>query len=350
MIFMKNQESFHEILLHMNIGDVIRILHDTCNYLKDVKLIPRDINDGGHLLNPLYVDGNIISIHEKYYPKLTEVHGIFGIDASVYPVAESKDGFVVAVAGAIIKEEDNKKNIALRYGPILSYLSKNTIKDIKKLYPADNRILHLALSNIVYAKKLVLKIFEGHLVVTAIKLGKERDIILIDGPLDKYITILNSISPPRIIAGLVKKSKLLRYFPELTEEIVSSPLPIVIPIYNLLKGMTVAKTVDVHLGKFSMCGMPLRIDIYNKYDDSNRDFHHYVFDAIYTSSYELTGYPNALKEAHILSKISRSELISIKIKLYEYGAKIDYSPKIRDFLFGPYNKSPSEWVTDNVNI
>ena len=90
----------------------------------------------------------------------------------------------------------------------------------------------------------------------------------------------------------------------------------------------------VYVGIFRLAGVPMRVDLAKIPGSSEVDVLNYVYSSSHTSS----GYLEVLKEAHILSKISRGEVIGLKQYVEaEFGINFIESFSLRDVLFGAFN-------------
>jgi len=353
MNIMKNQKTITiSQILTLNPNTILDQLVKTCLLLKNKPIVPRDPDNSPYMPNPLYQVKSTISGYERIYPRLRKLSSVIGIDSSVYSIAESDDGYVLVTCGALVVEENINDVKVYRYGPIPIYISPSSISSLQHLISIfigniSNDTINLVTKNLNYAKRLIIILIESLLITYAIELAETNSIILIDGSLQRFKRLTNLLhkaySKNVYVVGVSKRSKLYKYFPNILYEVVSSPLPVVIKLQDLPIKYRI-RGISTYIGKLHKHGIPLRIDFHDKYDP------HIIIDSIFSNSYEPTGYPNVLKEAHIGAKILRSELIGIKLTLSKLGVVFKYSPKFRDFLFGPFNKSSSEWVYRNVNI
>ncbi len=335
------QEKHHKYNEYSRLDYFIKVMQKTCQYLKGVKLVPKEPGHA-YAIAPIFKYGNDdMSLSYRYYPKRVIDTTLVGIDSSIHPIAESKNGYVFALQGAIILHSI-KGNKIFRFGPILSYISKDTmhiINDIPNCHILYSKQYSL---NPTIIKKFLIDLFEYTLLHEAISLSQKRSIITVDGTLTrfiKYTYIFGDSLFKRIvergiyITGISKKSRLFKLFPHITTEVIKSELPIVIRIQDSIFRRLQLHNIHIYLGKFSKCGIPLRIDIL--YTNNSYTC---VFDNLYTIAYAATGYPNVLRDAHITAKISKAELIGLRLYLERLGAQILPSFRIRDILFGVYNK------------
>jgi hypothetical protein len=152
------------------------------------------------------------------------------------------------------------------------------------------------------------------------------------------------ISRDRCVAGVSKKSKLYKRYPHYVSALYMSRGPTIVRIPNRLVRFGSSHNW-IFLARFSQRSVPLRIDI-PKYIDNPYP----ILDHIYTGISVNTGYPDVLKEAHVSSKLLRNEILALKILVKRLGGKFIQSPRIRDVLFGSFNKSPGEWVSNNAAL
>jgi hypothetical protein len=146
------------------------------------------------------------------------------------------------------------------------------------------------------------------------------------------------------IAGVSKKSKLYKRYPNLVSTLYhcSEATSIKVPFKPI--SYSYAQN-HIFIAKFSVRSVPLRIDIPKYIENPYR-----ILDAIYTGASFNTGYPDVLKEAHVTSKLVRNELLSLKILARRLGGRFIDSSKVRDILFGSFNRSSSDWVGKNAAI
>lgn len=341
MNIMKNQLVFYQNkAIYEGMSHFLKIIKSTCEYLSGVKLIPKDI-DYTYSVNPLYkYDDYFKDAHYIYYPKKIFNAMLIGIDSSIYPIAESKDGYIFVFKGAIVKSKyGHENNNVYKYGPAICYISDDT-KEILRSLPEFNKYFSLTdiIINPILLRKILLEVFELYLIYEACRFVEDNCIIVIDGTLKKYSkyiqhTIQKSLFNGKYnfyLTGVSKKSKLFKLYPYILSELVQCKLPIVIKLNDVPKRFS-SNNIDIYFGKFSKDGIPLRIDI-----PKTTKCHMCVFDSLYTMAYIFNGYPNVLRDAHITAKLSKSELLSAKIYIENKGAKFLSSFRIREILFGAY--------------
>ncbi|PCN51200.1 hypothetical protein B6U99_00190 [Candidatus Geothermarchaeota archaeon ex4572_27] len=331
---MKNQE-FAGIAVEERLSSVnyvIRAMMETCEHLSGASLVPRDPGDGGYVVSPAYLGtergGNG---YRRYYPRFRWLDAVVGVDSSVYPLAESSDGFVFAICGAIVVERGGVVDVR-RVGPIIFYASPRSIASLARALGIEIPNPARYVRDVGRARKLAISIFEAGLLLDAVKLGET---VLLDGSLERMPS--QAWDGIRQAAGVSKRSQLFKQHPDALAEVVRSPIPVVVHV-GFRRGLS------VYLGKFGRHGVPLRLDVPVEADCEA------VFDGILANVHDGTGYPNVLREAHIASKILKSEVLGMMARLMAMGARIAPSVRLRDLLFGPFNRPPSEWVTPGAGV
>ena len=324
----------------------INLLENTCQRLKGIKLVPRETSYS-YLVNPIFKYEQVFhKLLPKHYPKKVFNAILIGIDSSIKPIAESKHGYVYILCGAIVKEElPQGKKLIYRYGPLLCYLSGETALLFSRELGLSEKILKKMFLNYVLAKKFLISTFEYFLAKYAISSAENGSVVLIDGSLNKYMgkfnlydTLLEGLRRRGIyLVGIAKRSRLFKLYSHVLANIVQSRVPVMIRLNDVPRRFA-CDNVEVYLGKLSKCGVPLRVDILRIAADGDVDSRSFVLDAIYSAAYSITGYPNVLRDAHITAKISKAEVLGLKVYLDNLGAQFVPSFKIRDVLFGLYNK------------
>jgi hypothetical protein len=136
------------------------------------------------------------------------------------------------------------------------------------------------------------------------------------------------------VVGLSKKSKIFKKYPELFAIMLSRAEPIYLRVPHYLARLGRAcEYIDTFIVKFSSIGFPFRVDIVRE------GRYHTILNEIFSSSINEYGYPEVLKEAHILSKLSRFEMLALRRFIEVLGGNFHDSFRLRDIIFGAFNSS-----------
>jgi hypothetical protein len=319
----------------------VGVLNESLEFLRGEVLIPRDSGDNVFNYLPLLPPMSESTDGFEFYGfrRVSDVRPMAGLDSSVVPIAESRDGFVLGVKGAIVYDYGLGYE-AISVGPMPLYISLKLIDFYSSRFGLSPNFVRRAALDIGYAKRLSIDIFENILLERTF--SRYRDlIILLDGSLIgpvKYRNLIrNSLlmrARDRVVSvvGISKRSKLLKKYPYLYGIVVSKGVPGALKVPPVVFKRRLGG-VNVFIARFNPLGIPFRVDICD-YEDFQR-----VLDEIYSSKLGDSGYPEVLKEAHILSKFSWSEVIVLRRFLESIGAEFRQAFRLRDVLFGAYNKS-----------
>ena len=313
---------------------------DTLKYLDGEVLIPREVEDGIFNFTPFFGGEEDEEPLTNFHPfhKVERYRKIIGMDSSVIPVAESKDGFVLGLKGSVVIEfKDSYEVVVL--GPTPIYISLKNTKIFTDSLGYPKGFVKRASLDIGYAKKLAIDVFEAKILMNILEEYRDS-IILLDGSLagsfkydkERFSHVLNLAKlHDNFLAGISKKSKLMKRYPYFYKIAISHGVPgaIEIPKFIIKKNFL----FSVFISLFKGSGLPFRVDIPLNEDPVS------ILNQIYSSSITPVGYPEVLKESHILSKFSRFEILVLKRYLEFRGAYFVNTERLRDMIFGAFNKS-----------
>lgn len=317
---------------------------DMLNHLNGTILVPRGSGDDVFDYSPLmdYVGDNLTANDATIY-RLVRVKSdkaVVGVDSSVIPIAESIDGFVLAVKGCIVAERAHSFETLL-LGPYPIYISDKNINTLMREFRIAKEALRRAPYEISAAKQLSIEIIEKLLLTITFNYINDS-IVLIDGPLTRITNVHRCLADysniNNVVVGFVKRSKVVKRFPFIFKLILSLGYECAIELPWPQNGPI--KSLVVLLAKG---GLPFRVEILN-----NGAHVKDVLDIIYSSAITSIGYPEVLRCAHIFSRISRLEIITLIGLMEKYGAKYVTCEKLRDMLFGPFNKHLVGDVNDSL--
>lgn len=335
---MKIHESINNIHLDHQVNTDFIV--DTLEYLDGEVLIPRDVEDGVFNFMPFFGNEEDNASLFKFYTfhKIEQRRKIIGIDSSVIPIAESKDGFVLGLKGSVVVELDGSYEVVV-LGPAPIYISLKSAKIFTEYLGYPEMFVKRASLDIGYAKKLAIDVFETRILMNTLD-KYSSSIILIDGSLvgsfkysrERFSYVLNlAKSHNNSLAGISKKSRLMKLYPYFYKVAMSYGVPGALEVPRFVVRKTSLFSIFISLFKAS--GLPFRVDIPLNENSI------YILNQIYSSSITPVGYPEVLKESHILSKFSRFEVLVLKRYLEVRGAYFVNTERLRDMIFGAFNKS-----------
>ncbi len=330
----------HELInIHSNKRLESNPIIDSLEYLDGEILIPRDVEDGIFNFLPLFKEetkeGSFFSF--KQFHKVNLNKKIIGIDSSIIPIAESKNGFVLGLKGSVVVEFKKSYEVVV-IGPIPIYISLENIRLFTERLGYPEAFIRKASLDIGYAKKLAVDIFETNILVRTLE-RYEDSIILIDGSLSKpfkygrerFSYMFNiAKSHDNSLVGISKKSRLMKKYPLLYNIVLTYSVPGALKVPSFMVKRN--STFSIFISLFKASGLPFRVDIPTGIDSSH------ILNQIYSSSITPIGYPEVLKESHILSKFSHFEVLVLKRYLEFRGAHFVNTERLRDMIFGAFNK------------
>ncbi|MEM0057000.1 MAG: DNA double-strand break repair nuclease NurA [Candidatus Geothermarchaeota archaeon] len=333
----------HEKAPYSTLTQIQKLL-DLLSHLDGAILIPRGLNDDVFNYLPLIngIDNDLI-VNDATVHRLTKVKSnktIVGIDSSVVPIAESIDGFILAVKGCIVIEKTHSFENIL-FGPYPIYISTRNTSTLLKEFQITGEIFKRAPYEVSVAKRLSIEIVEKLLLSIAFNYI-DNSLVLIDGPLTRIMSTCRSLlgynGTNNIIVGFIKKSKMIKSFPFLFKLALSLGYECAIELpYSQNKSI---KSFIVLLAKG---GLPFRVEVLN-YGTCIKE----VLDTIYSSTITPIGYPEVLRCAHVFSKISQLETIALIGLMEKYGAKYVSCERLRNILFGPFDKHLAGGISDSL--
>ena len=315
-------------------------IFDTLEYLNGEVLIPREVEDGTFNFLPFFGDeeDEMSSINFHPFHKVERYRKIIGMDSSVIPIAESKDGFVLGLKGSVVIEFNDSYEVVV-LGPTPIYISLKNIKIFTDFLGYPKEFVKRASLDIGYAKKLAVDVFETKILMNILEEYKDS-VILLDGSLvglfkygkERFSHVLNLANlHNNFLAGISKKSRLMKRYPYFYKVTMSHGVPgaLEIPKFIIKKNFL----FSIFISLFKSSGLPFRVDIPLNENPIS------ILNQIYSSSITPVGYPEVLKESHILSKFSRFEILVLKRYLEFRGAYFVSTERLRDMIFGAFNKS-----------
>ena len=267
---------------------------------------------------------------------LKEETTIVAIDSSSIQVAETEEGILYAVKSGIAIATQGQTQAHFKIGPILFYLSEDTLKHSE----LDHRITKLILFDNESAKRLIRVKVER-----AIQLELSRHftgaILLVDGSLRSSIfehrchtlkkIVENCALYKNTVAGISKSTK-LRILDKISLPLTKIKGPGYIDVNLIIKSLVRNIIGDSLLVKFgnSHTSPILRLDIATA--DGNKDT---SLGKILGNDSIARGYPESLQLAHHISTFTGTEVSCLKSHvLNKYDVVEMASEDIRKKLLG----------------
>jgi hypothetical protein len=267
---------------------------------------------------------------------LKEETTIVAIDSSSIQVAETEEGILYAVKSGIAIATQGQTQAHFKIGPILFYLSEDTLKHSE----LDHRITKLILFDNESAKRLIRIKVER-----AIQLELSRHftgaILLVDGSLRSSIFEHRSHTLKKIIENCalykntvagISKSTRLRILDKISLPLTKIEGPGYIDVNLIIKSLVRSTIGDSLLVKFgnSHTSPILRLDIVTA--DGNKDM---SLGKILGNDSIARGYPESLQLAHHISTFTGTEVSCLKSHvLNKYDVVEMASEDIRKKLLG----------------
>ncbi len=333
----------------------LRILAQTVEELRGKLLIPRTVAST-YTLKPLLIqslkmNGGRFSVSQL--ERLPSKREVLGIDSTAIPIAESREGILLAARASLIRRTLNEDYGVERVGPILAYITERTLNELRSELVASRRIMRLAPVDPWYSKQIIMTILENWLLWRAVSTSWEA-IILVDGSLRPSIIKLRNYPIQNIIReaerrgntliGVSKRSKLFKWCPgklmKLAEE--EPPSAVEVPeAHRYLKNLL----GNVYFALLSKDGMPLRVDV-SLYEETPLQ----RLNELYSSDYVYRGYPETLRRAHVFSKLSKTERIGLRSSLRLFDARLIPAEKERVLLFGAFCGAARDWRAADAHL
>lgn len=339
-----------ETVLKSNLGSytVLEKLRRTTDKLDQEILIPRTQSATYSFksflqTNPLRQDNDCLDSNS--IRKVDHKRPVIGIDSSCVAIGESIKGILVAIKATVVKINEGKCTLH-RFGPVLVYLTNETIQDLKNILIASRRVIKLSIIDPTYSTQLAMNLIERFLLYKEIIDNKDA-IILVDGSLRTsnielkdcpLHTILNEATDRNnVVIGISKQSKLFKWCSKDFIKLAERDPPIVVEVHDAKKYLN-NLLGEVYFALFSSEGIPLRVDL----SCNGGDPLHYL-NILYSSDLFYFGYPETLRQAHIFSKLSKAEMIGLKSSIDLCKGKLVSTGRGRDILFGAFNRTAVEW-------
>lgn len=333
---------FHDSLGFKQLGAILEPSLNQCltsdfgNFLDGKKII---FNNGETRLVPINgwhanskYSGNPVITFEPVKENAT----VLAIDSSCIQIAETEEGALYAVKCGIATAFRGQTHAHFKMGPMLFYLSDDTLKHSE----LDHRIAKLVLFDSESAKRLIrIRVERG------VQLELSRclceAIILVDGSLTSSVwehrnqtlrkVVENCSLYKNTIVGISKSTK-LRILDKISIPLTRINSSGLIDVDLIIKGLirnTIGDSILVKIGNSNNSPI-LRADVFTPGGDKVRSF-----GKILWNDSVARGYPETLQLAHHISTFTSTEISCIKSHvLNKYNVTELASEDIRKKLLG----------------
>jgi NurA domain len=260
---------------------------------------------------------------------------ICAMDSSTIQLAETEDGSLYGVKIGVVLSIGNNALIHFKIGPILFYLSEETIGHSQ----LDHRLAKLILVDSEFAKRLI-RIRVERVIQMEISSNFSKSVILIDGSLksslfeekDQSIKNVaeNCILRQNSMIGISKSSK-LRIIDRVSTPLAKIQGPAYMDVNLIIRSLVRNTVGDNLIAKFGNRNSPiLRVDVVSGNSDKDE-----ALGKLLGNDSIACGYPETLRLAHHVSTFSSTEISCLRGHvLSKYDVTELASEDIRKTLLG----------------
>ncbi|HXG06518.1 MAG TPA: DNA double-strand break repair nuclease NurA [Nitrososphaera sp.] len=290
---------------------------------EDKKMIPVD---GWGLRSNPYTAAAVTTIRPVRENAL-----VAAIDSSSVKIAETENGGLFAVKCGIATACAGRPLMHFKIGPILFYLSENTIQDSE----LDERLAKLVVMDDDYAKRMI-RVRAERAVQKALATHLTKSLILVDGSLKASVfedrersiskIVESCVLRKNMLIGISKGTK-LKVLDRAAAPLSKVPGPAYVDVDMIIKSLvrnSFGSSSMVKLGKSSPI---LRADIVGDRAGS--------FGMLVANDPLAGGYPETLKIVHYISTFTSTEMTCLRSHvLNTYGVTELAADDIRSILLG----------------
>ena len=240
---------------------------------------------------------------------------IAAVDSSSIRIAETENGSLYAIKCGVAFATNGQPLMHFKLGPILFYLSEETVKKSE----LDYRIANLVLFDVEYAKRLI-RIQIERAVQTYLSNHLLNSIILVDGSLNaspfetkgrNIKRIAENCAIHRNVLFGISKSTSFRVLSKISGALIQSADAAYMNIQVIIQSLSRTTIGDNYLVKFGSRDSPiLRVDI----ACCNEVISHSLGKLVANDSMA-RGYPETLRLAHHVSTLTSMEISCLKAYL-----------------------------------
>lgn len=240
---------------------------------------------------------------------------VAAVDSSSIRIAETENGCLYAIKCGVAFATNGQPLMHFKLGPILFYLSEETVKKSE----LDYRIANLVLFDVEYAKRLT-RIQIERAIQTYLSNHLSNSIILVDGSLNassfenkgrNLKKIAENCSIRRNVLFGISKSTSFRVLSKMSAALIQSPDAAYMDIQVIIQSLSRTTIGDNLLVKFGSRDSPiLRVDI-----ACSSDVIFHSLGKLVANDSMARGYPETLRLAHHVSTLTSMEVSCLKAYL-----------------------------------
>jgi hypothetical protein len=240
---------------------------------------------------------------------------VAAVDSSSIKIAETESGCLYAIKCGVAFATNGQPLMHFKLGPILFYLSEETVKKSE----LDYRIANLVLFDVEYAKRLT-RIQIERAIQTYLSNHLSNSIILVDGSLNaspfenrgrNIKKIAENCSIRRNVLFGISKSTSFRVLSKISAALIQSADAAYMNIQVIIQSLSRTTIGDNFLVKFGSRDSPiLRVDI-----ACCDDLISHSLGKLVANDSVARGYPETLRLAHHVSTLTNMEVSCLKAYL-----------------------------------
>jgi hypothetical protein len=239
---------------------------------------------------------------------------VAAVDSSSIRIAETESGCLYAIKCGVAFATNGQPLMHFKLGPILFYLSEETVKKSE----LDYRIANLVLFDVEYAKRLT-RIQIERAIQTYLSNHLSNSIILVDGSLNaspfenrgrNIKKIAENCSIRRNVLFGISKSTSFRVLSKISAALIQSANAAFMNIQVIIQSLSRTTIGDNFLVKFGRDSPILRVDI-----ACCDDLISHSLGKLVANDSVAGGYPETLRLAHHVSTLTNMEVSCLKAYL-----------------------------------
>jgi hypothetical protein len=239
---------------------------------------------------------------------------VAAVDSSSIRIAETESGCLYAIKCGVAFATNGQPLMHFKLGPILFYLSEETVKKSE----LDYRIANLVLFDVEYAKRLT-RIQIERAIQTYLSNHLSNSIILVDGSLNaspfenrgrNIKKIAENCSIRRNVLFGISKSTSFRVLSKISAALIQSANAAYMNIQVIIQSLSRTTIGDNFLVKFGRDSPILRVDI-----ACCDDLISHSLGKLVANDSVAGGYPETLRLAHHVSTLTNMEVSCLKAYL-----------------------------------
>lgn len=237
---------------------------------------------------------------------------VYAMDSSTIQLAETEDGSLYGVKSGVVLSIGGHALIHFKIGPILFYLSEETIGHSQ----LDHRLAKLILIDSDFAKRLI-RIRVERVIQMELSNNLSKSIILVDGSLKSSLfeekkqniknVAENCLLKQNSMIGISKSSK-LRILDRVSTPLAKIQGPAYMDVNLIIKSLVRNTVGDNLIAKFGNHNSPiLRVDVVSCNSDKDE-----ALGKLLANDSIACGYPETLRLAHHVSTFTYTEISCLR--------------------------------------